>query len=57
MVNEIFDYIDDKNKEIKIIHKTPNMADIEREKNKKRIGNDLYEIFLRIQKELKPDNE
>ena len=42
---------------IKIIHTVPKMTDTEREKSKKMIGNDLYEVFLRIQSRLNLDNE
>ena len=40
----------------KIIHKTPKMTDIERENKKKAVGNDLYEIFLRIQGKLNSES-
>ena len=42
---------------IKIIHTFPETDDINREANKKRISNDLYEVFLRIQSQLHPDDE
>ena len=45
------------NEPVKVIHTVPVMTDTEREATKKRIGNDLYEIFTRIQKELGLDNE
>ena len=44
---------DNENEPIKIIHAVPDMSEIEREHNRKIIGNDLYEVFLRIQAELK----
>lgn len=40
-----------------VIHTVPDMSDEEREKTKRMIGNDLYEIFLRIQARLDNDNE
>lgn len=43
--------------EVIITHTIPKMTDTEREKSKKLIGNDLYEIFLRIQAQLNIDNE
>jgi len=45
------------NEKFKVIHVVPDMTDTEREAAKKRIGNDLYEIFTRIQAELHLDNE
>ena len=39
-------------KQIKIIHTVPNLSDIEKNKKQKQIGNDLYEIFAKIQSEL-----
>lgn len=36
----------------KVIHTVPVMTDTERDAAKKRIGSDLYEIFMRIQIEL-----
>ena len=41
------------NGKIKVINTVPKMTDLEREKSKKIIGNDLYEIFTRIQSQLK----
>ena len=41
----------------KVIHTLPNMGEFEREKAKSRIGNDLFEVFLRIQMELKIESE
>lgn len=41
----------------KVIHTVPVMTDTERDATKKRIGSDLYEIFMRIQAELHLDNE
>jgi len=40
-------------KQIKIIHTVPKLSDIEKNKKQKQIGNDLYEIFSKIQAELK----
>ncbi len=45
------------NKRVKVIHTLPVMTEAERDAAKKRIGNDLYEIFMRIQAELHLDNE
>ena len=45
------------NEQVKVIHNVPVMTDTEREAAKKRIGSDLYEIFMRIQAELRLDNE
>ena len=45
------------NGQMKVIHVVPVMTDTEREAAKKRIGSDLYEIFVRIQTELNLDNE
>ena len=45
------------NEQVKVIHVVPDMTDTERDAAKKRIGNDLYEIFMRIQAELHLDNE
>lgn len=42
---------------IKIIHTVPKMTDIEREKKKKVIGDQLYEIFLSILSQLDSDSE
>lgn len=36
----------------KVIHTVPVMTDTERDAAKRRIGSDLYEIFMRIQVEL-----
>ena len=43
--------------QVKVIHSIPAMTDTERDAAKKRIGSDLYEIFMRIQTELGLDNE
>jgi len=43
--------------QVKVIHVVPLMTDTERDAAKKRIGSDLYEIFMRIQEELNLDNE
>lgn len=43
--------------QMKVIHTLPVMTDAERNVAKKRIGSDLYEIFMRIQAELCLDNE
>lgn len=43
------------NEQIKVIHTVPVMTDTERNAAKKRIGSDLYEIFMRIQTELNPE--
>ena len=43
------------NKQVKVIHVVPNMTDTERAAAKKRIGNDLHEIFMQIQTELHLD--
>ena len=43
--------------QMKVIHTIPVMTDAERDAAKKRIGSDLYEIFMRIQAELCLDNE
>ena len=43
--------------QMKVIHVVPVMTDAERNATKKRIGNDLYEIFTRIQAELNLDSE
>ena len=47
--------------QMKIIHKTPNMTNDERNRVKTRISGELYEIFLRIRSQLKSqlksDNE
>lgn len=43
--------------QVKVIHTVPNMTDTERDAAKKRIGSDLYEIFMRIQAELNLDSE
>jgi len=40
-------------KQMKFIHIVPNLSDIERERAGKCIGNELYEIFIRILAELK----
>jgi hypothetical protein len=53
MVTEKLSQADTENEPIKIIHTVPDMSEIEREHNRKIIGNDLYEVFLRIQAELK----
>lgn len=45
------------NEQTKVIHTVPVMTDTERNAAKKRIGSDLYEIFIRIQAELNLDNE
>lgn len=45
------------NEQPKVIHTVPVMTDTERDAAKKRIGSDLYEIFMRIQAELHLDNE
>lgn len=45
------------NEQVKVIHTVPNMTDTERDAAKKRIGSDLYEIFMRIQAELNLDSE
>lgn len=45
------------NEQPKVIHTVPVMTDTERNAAKKRIGSDLYEIFMRIQAELNIDNE
>ena len=45
------------NKPMKVIHTVPVMKDTERDAAKKRIGSDLYDIFVRIQVELGLDNE
>jgi len=45
--------IDATDKRIKIIHTVPKLSDIEKSNKQKQIGNDLYEIFSRIQSELK----
>jgi len=45
------------NEQVKVIHVVPDMADTERNAAKKRIGNDLYEIFMCIQEELDLDYE
>ena len=45
------------NGQVKIINVIPVMTDTERETAKKRIGNDLYEIFTRIRAELGLDSE
>lgn len=45
------------NEQVKMIHTVPVMTDTERDAAKKRIGSDLYEIFLRIQAELNLDSE
>jgi len=47
----------DKNKEFQIIHITPKMDEEERERKKKRIGNDLHDVFSRIKEELKIESE
>lgn len=44
------------NKQTKVIHTVPVMTDTERDAAKKRVGSDLYEIFMRIQAELHLDN-
>ncbi len=44
-------------KRVKVIHTLPVMTDAERDLAKKRIGNDLYEILMRIQAELQLDSE
>lgn len=44
------------NEQPKVIHTVPIMTDTERDAAKKRIGSDLYEIFMRIQAELHLDN-
>ena len=43
--------------QMKVIHVVPVMTDAERDAAKKRIGNDLYEIFTRIRAELGLDSE
>jgi hypothetical protein len=45
------------NEQVKVVHVIPDMTDTERDVAKKRIGNDLHEIFLRIQEELNLGNE
>ena len=45
------------NEQVTVIHTIPVMTDTERNAAKKRIGSDLYEIFVRIQAELQFDNE
>ena len=45
------------NGQVRIINVIPIMTDMEREATKKRIGNDLYEIFSRILVELGLDSE
>ena len=45
------------NGQVKIINVIPVMTDTERETAKKRIGNDLHEIFTRIRAELGLDSE
>lgn len=45
------------NEQAKVINTVPVMTDTERDAAKKRIGSDLYEIFMRIQAELNLDNE
>ena len=44
--------VDYQGKPVKIIDTVPTMSDAEQDKTKKRIGNDLYEIFLKIKDEL-----
>lgn len=39
--------------QIKVIHIIPDMTEAERASAKKRIGNDLYEVFSRIKMQLK----
>ena len=39
--------------QVKVIHTTPAMSDTQRERAMKRAGNDLYEVFTRIQEKLK----
>jgi hypothetical protein len=45
------------NEQVQVIHTVPVMTDDERNAATKRIGSDLYEIFMRIQEELGLDNE
>jgi len=45
------------NAQMKVLHTVPVMTDMERDAANKRIGNDLYEIFSRIQAELQLSNE
>lgn len=45
------------NEQVKVIHTVPVMTDTERDAAKRRIGSDLYEIFMRIQAELNLDSE
>ena len=45
-----------RDEQMTIIHTTPVMADDEKQKAKKRIGNDLYVIFSRIQEQLKSES-
>ena len=44
-------------KQIKIIHTIPRLSDIEKDKLGKQIGNDLYDIFVKIHAELKNESE
>ena len=47
----------DEQQKIMIKHTVPTMTDAERAATEKRIGADLYEVFLRIQEILKDESE
>ena len=43
---------EEKTQRFEVIHTVPNMTEAERESATKRIGNDLYEVILRIKETL-----
>jgi len=43
--------------QMKVVSITPKMTEAQRTSAQKRIGNDLFEVFIRIQEHLKSDNE